>query len=314
MRPYLLPILFFSASCLGYGQENVGELTAKTATQPETQVVPQPTEENASEIVVEGAILKTIEATTLAASLAGTLSEVNAREGDVVQSGQPLARLKDQAVRIKLEQLRTQVEIAKKKQTNNINQRLAEKAKEVADNEYHRALQANERVADTYPINEIDRLRLMSDQAALEVERTLYDQEIAEFEVAVAISEYRQSHELYTRHQFVAPASGVVVAVEKRAGEWVEPGMDILRIVRIDSLRVEGFITARQAMQDLVGRSATVQLQAGESPTIATGKVVFVSPDVNPVNSQVRVFLEVDNQQGALRPGLRVKAVIDARP
>jgi multidrug efflux pump subunit AcrA (membrane-fusion protein) len=37
----------------------------------------------------------------------------------------------------------------------------------------------------------------------------------------------------------------------------------------------------------------------------ATAKLVFISPEVNPINSQVRVFLDIDNSDGKLRPGLR---------
>jgi multidrug efflux pump subunit AcrA (membrane-fusion protein) len=35
------------------------------------------------------------------------------------------------------------------------------------------------------------------------------------------------------------------------------------------------------------------------------GKVVFVSPEINPVNGQARVWAEIDNASGLLRPGLR---------
>jgi multidrug efflux pump subunit AcrA (membrane-fusion protein) len=37
---------------------------------------------------------------------------------------------------------------------------------------------------------------------------------------------------------------------------------------------------------------------------MSEAKVVFVSPEINPLNSQVRVFLEVDNRAGKLRPGM----------
>ncbi len=42
------------------------------------------------------------------------------------------------------------------------------------------------------------------------------------------------------------------------------------------------------------------------------GKVVFVSPDANPVNSLVRVYIEVENPERKLRPGLQVRAEISA--
>jgi multidrug efflux pump subunit AcrA (membrane-fusion protein) len=41
---------------------------------------------------------------------------------------------------------------------------------------------------------------------------------------------------------------------------------------------------------------------------------VFVSPEVDPVNGQVRVLAEVDNPDGVLRPGLRATMTIGPRP
>jgi len=267
-------------------------------------------------IELEGAILKTIDATSLAAQVAGPLRELLVKEGDIVEANQALGKINDDALRLELEQLKTQIAVAQKKQANDIDERLAEKSLQVAHTEYERAMNANARVPGTYPINEIDRLKLLADRTQLEVERAKYEQELAAFEVTLAQGNYRQTYERYSRHQLSAPAAGVVVSVEKRAGEWVEPGTDLLRIVRIDQLRVEGFISAEVASPRLVGRSARIAMADKQSSKSTDnqswpGRVVFVSPDVNPVNSQVRVFIEVDNPDGMLRPGLRVQARIE---
>lgn len=262
---------------------------------------------------VEGAILKTIESTTLSARVSGVIERLEISEGHTVTAGQVLGKLDDEAIRLKLAQLRTQLDVAKRKLANDIDERLAMKSQQVAENEYQRALSANELVSNTYPINEIDRLRLVAERSRLEVERAAYGRELAALDVTLAEHEFRQADELQRRHIIVAPAPGVIVSVEKRAGEWIEPGAEILRIVRIDRLRVEGFIPAALAASDLVGRTAKIQtIDADEALHHVTGKVVFVSPDVNPVNAQVRVFIEIDNSQARLRPGSRVAATIDA--
>ncbi|MCA9156957.1 MAG: efflux RND transporter periplasmic adaptor subunit [Planctomycetales bacterium] len=276
----------------------------------------QPTMTAVPGIELEGAILKTIDATSLAAQVAGPLRELLVKEGDIVKANQALGKINDDALRLELEQLKTQITVAQKKQANDIDERLAEKSLQVARTEYERAMNANARVPGTYPINEIDRLKLLADRTQLEVERAKYEQELAAFEVTLAQGSYRQTYERFLRHQLAAPAAGVVVSVEKRAGEWVEPGTDLLRIVRIDQLRVEGFISSEEASPQLVGRSARITMADKHVSKTADsqnwqGKVVFVSPDVNPVNSQVRVFIEVDNPNGVLRPGLRVQARIE---
>lgn len=264
-----------------------------------------------SRIEIQGAILKTIESTELAAHVAGVVQALDVHEGDSVEIGQSLGRLQDESVKLKLEQLKSQVEMLKEKQSNDIDQRLAEKGKAVAENEYQRALNANARVPDTYPRNEMDRLKLVADEAGLELERATYLRGMVKYDVESAISEYKQTYELFKRHQITAPMNGIVVSVEKRAGEWVEPGAALLKIVRIDRLRVEGFVRIEQSLGELVGRSAKVQVETGEQTHAFDGTVTFVSPDANPVNSQVRVFLEVDNSERKIRPGLRVTAVIN---
>ena len=268
----------------------------------------------ASSIVVTNAVLKTIESTTVASQVSGIISSFTAKEGMTVKEGQLLGKVHDEALRLELARLKTATEIAKKKHASDIDKRLAIKSQAVAENEYQRATQANARVRDTYPLNEIDRLKLIADRAKLEVERAIYMTEMAALDIAQTEHEYRKSYEIYTRHQITSPVAGVITSVEKKVGEWVEPGADLLRIVRLDRLRIEGFITAEQTVADLVGRDAQVTVVIGERSHETTGKVVFVSPDVNSINSLVRVFLEIENTQNQLRPGLQVKANILATP
>jgi macrolide-specific efflux system membrane fusion protein len=79
----------------------------------------------------------------------------------------------------------------------------------------------------------------------------------------------------------------------------------MFRVVRIDRLRVEAFLDSHEAGDNLVGREVTLSVELpGRDQGEFSGKVVFVSPEVDPVNGQVRVWAEVDNRQSRLRPGL----------
>ncbi len=276
--------------------------------------LPSKAGEPASSIVVSNAVLKTIESTVVAAEVSGIISSFVAKEGMEVKQGQALGKVRDEALKLELARLKTATEIAKKKHASDIDKRLAIKSQAVAENEYQRATQANRQVRDTYPVNEIDRLKLIADRAKLEVERANYVTEMAALEIAQTEHEYRKSYDIYTRHQITAPVSGVITSVEKKVGEWVEPGADLLRIVRLDRLRIEGFVTAEQTITNLVGREARVTVAIGNKSRETTGKVVFVSPDVNSINSLVRVYLEIDNSRSELRPGLQVKANILVAP
>jgi RND family efflux transporter MFP subunit len=266
--------------------------------------------QSAASIDVENALLKTIEATTVSAEVAGKIDRLAIVEGSTVNAGQEVGKVRDQAVRFQVEQSRIAMAVARKKQVSDIDLQLAQKKAAVARNELERAETANARIENTYPPKEIDRLRLVSESADLEIQRAEHEQELRELDVMIAENEYRQASELLSRHRIASPVDGVVVAMEHRVGEWVEPGTELFKIVKIDRLRIEGFINAASITEQLVDQSADVVVLKANEERRLTGKVVFVSPEANPVNGQVRVYLEIDNSQGEFRPGMRVRASI----
>ncbi len=287
------------------------DVPEKNVTEPiEEPQEKQPKPANVYRIRLEGAILKTIDSTSISAQVAGVLREASVKEGTIVKKGELLGKVDDASVALKLEQLKTQVLIAKRKKDNTIDKEVAVKNRDVAETEYQRALAANKLVPNTYPLNEIDRLKLVAERSQLEVHRADYDTQMAALDVEVAISEFNQTKELLGRHSIVAPVDGMIVGVDKRLGEWVEPGTEIIKIVRTDTLRIEGLIPAASDDGAMVGRDAEIELVRGEERQKFSGKVVFVSPDVNPVNSLARVFIEVENLERKLRPGLPVQAEI----
>jgi multidrug efflux pump subunit AcrA (membrane-fusion protein) len=271
--------------------------------------VPDPIE-SLGTIRVENSLLKTIEATKVSSEVVGRIGHFAVSEGDFVQQDQVIGNIDDRAVRLQQERSRVATEIAKIKQGSDIDLLLAEKRAAVAKNELERAEAANLRIAKTYPPKEIDRLRLVYDTALLEIERARHDQRLLQLEVDMMENDQRITDQLVERHRIVSPVSGMVVSVSKRRGEWVEPGTELLQIVNLDRLRIEGFVDAAVADRSLLQRSAQISVRAGAEEKVLRGKVVFLYPEINPVNNQMRVYLEIENSDGTLHPGLRVQATI----
>ncbi len=96
----------------------------------------------------------------------------------------------------------------------------------------------------------------------------------------------------------------------RHQGEWVEPGQTIARILRLDRLRAEGLVGGNEVSGDMQGRKATLTVDIDGHPMEFTGTVTFVSPEVDPVNGQVRIWAEVENPQFKLRPGLHGSMII----
>ena len=80
-------------------------------------------------------------------------------------------------------------------------------------------------------------------------------------------------------------------------------GAPVLRLVAVDKLRAEGFLPAEQASPELVGKRVTFVSTIGQQSMQATGELRFVSPEMDPVTRQVRVWAALDNSDGAFRPG-----------
>ena len=266
-------------------------------------------ETNGSEaVLLQSPILKAIDSTSIPAEVSGILGQIVVQEGDRVVAGQLLGQMKTNAAQISVRRLDAQMAIAKKKMEDDVNVRLARNNHTVAKREYESALQANKRAPNTYAPNKLDRFRLLADQSLLEVEKARRELELAALQFDVAKAEYDQAVELLRQHQLRSPSAGLVVSVQNQAGEWVEQGKEIVRILDLDLLRVEGFLPSSVARQNMVGSSAELLIAGWTNPVPA--ELAFVSPELIPLNSLVRVYLEVPNTNAHLRPGMKIEAKV----
>lgn len=144
----------------------------------------------------------------------------------------------------------------------------------------------------------------------MEIERAKLDQASAKLGLRLAVAEKEQAQLKVAKHTIKSPIRATVVSIDRQVGEWADSMTKVLELIGVDQLRLEGFIDASEVAQVTVGMPAQVRVVVGKVPTEAFGKVSFISPIANPVNGQVRVFLEVDNSNGELRPGVDVSAEI----
>lgn len=225
--------------------------------------------------------------------------------------------------------------------------RAAVKAHGVAANELQRHLASKERSDQSVSESKIEALQLMADKALLEAEHARQEHdtnglrakaqgeavkrldlaiEKAKLDVQNAVAGVEESqleadlkrrdleiaqHRL-NRRQLLSPVDGIVVEVMHRVGEWVQPGEAILRVLQINRLRAEGFVLADRPIPGLLGASALVKIPQSTGAQIERrGKVVFVNPEVDPVNNQRRIWIEFDNADLVLLPGMLGTATVE---
>jgi macrolide-specific efflux system membrane fusion protein len=253
---------------------------------------------------VPSAQLTLIEQVLVPAREAGVLMRLAVREGELVETGRLLAVVEDDQARVAKERATIEVEIAEEKSKNDIDLRYARKSSEVSQAELERALDSVKRFPRSISQTEVDRLKLAAERAELQIEQADRDQRVARLTSRLKANELEAATIELERRKIAAPLSGMVVEVYRRPGEWVNPGDRVLRMLRLDKLRVEAFLNARQVSRKLVGAPVSLATELAGREETFEGEVVFVSPEVEPVTGQFRIWAEVRNREALLSPGL----------
>jgi macrolide-specific efflux system membrane fusion protein len=263
------------------------------------------------QIVVESALLRLIQQVEVPARTQGILSAVNVAEGDRVGQGTMLAQVDDAEAKLLQARAAVELEIEKDKVANDVPIRTAQRALTLNRDEFKRLETALQRIPGSISTSELETARFHADQAQFELEAAERARQQNRLSARLKSKELELSQHNVEVRRIVAPINGVVVEVFRQTGEWVEPGDKVVRIVRIDRLRAEGLVRIGEIDSDLLGAPATIAIDLpGKGATTFPGKVVFVSPEINPVSGQARVWVEVDNKDGVLKPGQRPKLTI----
>lgn len=284
------------------------------------------------EIQVDSVLLSVIHSAEVPSRDAGVVTEWRAREGSRVEAGEILARLDTDEAELALKQSRKHLEMAVAEHRNDLRQQLAKKSTEVARAELQRAEEANRKFPETVSRTELDRLRLMAEKGEIDIRQAQHEHRQLGMTAELRAIEVEQGEHAVERRLIRSPLAGVVVRIDHRQGEWVQPGMSMVRIINTTQLRAEGVLPGKYRQLDLVGRVVKVAVPlteqrnqhadspgkpnstastAAATPPEVTGYISFVHPEIDPVDGSFRVWATLDNEQQALRPGDSVSMRID---
>jgi len=276
-------------------------------------------------VAVPSCLVTLIEDIEVPAQEGGVLTEIKVSEGDEVSDEQLLAQIDDTQATSLWKVADAKLKAAEKEAGNDISVRYAEKASKVTWAEYLQAEEANRRMPGTVPQAELRRMLLAYEQATLQIEQARHDLAIAAMMIEVRKAEMEAATEDVERRKIRArlegkaeaspaaaagPGQAMVVKRYRNLGEWVQPGEPVLRIVRMDRLRVEAFLDATRVSRAEVKNkqvSVTVALPGGQQ-MVFQGAVVFASP-MTEAGAQFLVWAEVVNlkyrnsDQWLLMPG-----------
>jgi multidrug resistance efflux pump len=265
--------------------------------------------------VIEHCLISLIEEVQLPGKEPGVLAVCAGKEGMKIKAGDVLGRIDDidakYAKRVKMAELAT----AKEQATNDVNVRYAIKATEFAKSEYEKAFEATTKVKGSIAQIDLNRFKLAWQKSELQIEQAQMEQKVAKLTTGTKQAEVDAAENNIQRRQIKSPLDGEIISVYKHLGEWVPPGETVFHIVRLDRLRVEGYLNISQYNPAQInGRDVIIDTELVGQKIRFRGKITFVNPRVE-AGGSYQVWAEVPNREEngewVLRPGLTATMTIN---
>jgi len=225
--------------------------------------------------VVASGATEPVRAADLGPQLTAQIAEVLVQEGDQVVQGQPLVRLD-----VRDASLRAAQAVA--------GAASASVQAQLAASEYQRLAPLAER--GTIPTQQVDQLRAQRDALA----------NAAQAANAMAGQARRGVTESIVR----APFAGTVSMVLAEVGEVATMMPPTILVRLVDLSEVEVSVRVHERDLALVARDDAVEVRFPSLRQTSTGRVTFISPEIDPRSRTATVTTRIPNPLGNLRSGL----------
>ena len=217
----------------------------------------------------------------IGSAVTGRVTEVMVEVGDLVRSGQALARVSSP------ELTQAQLAVLRANAASGLADRAVERARQLLQADVIGSAELQRRESELAVANaelraSTDQLRLLGMPAG-------------------DISALRSKGTLAAGTVVVSPRSGVVIERNVSQGQVAQPGDPLFTVADLDKVWVVGAVPEQTASSVEVGQSMEISVPAlGGTPI--TGKVVVVGATVQPETRTVAVRTEVGNPGRALKP------------
>jgi membrane fusion protein (multidrug efflux system) len=215
--------------------------------------------------------------------------------GQFVREGAPLVRIQGITANLRLDEARAAVQRAE------ANVRLAESQNELAQTTAQRyaALLATGDVSKT-----------VADQARTQAETATQSVATARASLAETRAQLSQAEKAVEDVVVPAPFSGYISARNVSLGEYVQPSTAVVRLVKIDPMRLQLSIPAVQAGQVATGQRVSARVDAFPD-RLFEGQITAINPAISAESRAFIVEARVPNRDAVLKPGMFAVATID---
>ena len=255
--------------------------------------------------VAKSAVLKIKDQREVASSATGIVANSTIRVGDAVTAGQLLIQIDSTDAELELKRLQQEYELAQKDATAQEDILYALKSKQVAQADLDRANIANQQLPGAFPLAELDKLNLLVEKSSAEANKAEFQQSMKKKLTEVRKVELEIGRAKLAKHKVVSPLGGQVTEVSKKVGEWVEEGEMVTKIVSLNELLVEAKVPVELAINKFSSSTVTfVAKNKSVKDKEFDARLYVIHPQVNPVNSTMKVWFTVSNSDAELFPGM----------
>ena len=224
--------------------------------------------------------------------ISGVIQEVYVQNGDFVEQGEPIVKLNTGILEKQLQQAEANLKIS------NAQLKQAQAQFNEVQSEYRRVKQLEEK--DLTSQAEVDQIegQLLSAEA---------DVELAEAQRDQSASLVEQRREELSKAIIKAPISGTVGQRNAEIGMQANPNTQLFLLGDLSKLKVEIVLTEEMLNQINVGQTARVFVNNNNGEQIAlNAEISRISPFLNETTRSTEAEIDVNNEQGLLRPGMFV--------
>jgi RND family efflux transporter MFP subunit len=216
---------------------------------------------------------------TLSFVLAGRVTDILVKEGQLVQKGQLLAHLYDAPEKMQAQQLK------------------------ILSTDRTRILAAEAELAQKrVDLRKLEMAQSKGAASDWEVEHVKLNARIAELALKTALLEKEQYRRQYDQSlsqlehmRLVAPITGIVERVNVEAGESVGALGPVIRLVKNDTLWIDVPVPSAQAIDLHVGQEVWVRFPETDEVEVPNGKIINISAVADAASDTLRVRMAVEN-------------------
>ena len=125
-----------------------------------------------------------------------------------------------------------------------------------------------------------------------------------------AIISLKQSEIKLKKTSIRSPFQGIISNINISTGEKISPGQEILKIVNLNSLYIKGF--ALESEIHNLRKTLNVRIKFDSFPDqYFFGKIEAISPEVDPDNKTITIYVKFDNKKNLIYPGMHAEMDIE---